>query len=60
VPGGNVLLEGADVVADGAEAVQEQTTNVVRGQTGGVNLSIDGRRLDEQTGRYSFDRAARR
>jgi phage-related protein len=60
LPGGNVLLEGADVLADGADAAQEQTTNFVRGQTGSPTISLDGRRLDERTGRYSFDRAARR
>jgi hypothetical protein len=60
LPGGQVLLEGADTLGQGADLIQQETTNFVRGQTGGVNLSIDGRRLDEQTGRYSFDRAARR
>jgi len=60
LPGGNILLEGADVLEGGANNLINETTNFVRGQTGGLNLSIDGRRLDEQTGRYSFDRAARR
>jgi phage-related protein len=39
---------------------QNNQTQVVRGQTGSPTIRLDGRRLDEQTGRYSFDRAARR
>jgi hypothetical protein len=39
---------------------QNNQTQTVRGQTGSPTIRLDGRRLDEQTGRYSFDRAARR
>jgi phage-related protein len=60
LPGGSVLLEGADTLAEGADTVQNQTTNFVRGKTSTPPIRLDGRRLDEQTGRYSFDRAARR
>jgi phage-related protein len=60
VPGGEVLLEGAGVLADGADTVENQTTQFVKGNTGGNEITLDGRTLNAALGRYGFDDVARR
>jgi len=60
VPGANLAGIGSAGASSAIGSGQQAVSRLAGGSNGDSSINLDGRRLTEDTGRYSFDESARR